>query len=117
METYCLIDTLLLAQVFEEFRNESLKYFDMDPSHFISLPGFAYNAFLKQTEVDLEYITDHEIFEMLSSNLRGGQSFCSQRYEESSIFKNLVNIKTKKTSDNLQEQQPPLLLYIDANNL
>ena len=114
METYCLIDTLILAQVFEEFRNESLINFDVDPTHFISLPGFAYNAFLKQTDVNLEYITNHEIFEMLSSNLRGGHSFCSQRYEESSIFKNLVNMKTRKTSDDVEEVQ---MIYIDANNL
>ena len=86
----------------------------MDPTHFISLPGFAYNAFLKQTDVNLEYITNHEIFEMLSSNLRGGHSFCSQRYEESSIFKNLVNMKTRKTSDDVEEVQ---MIYIDANNL
>ena len=117
METYCMIDTLLLAQVFEEFRTESLNNFNMDPSHFISLPGFAYNAFLKHTEVNLEYITDHEIFEMLSSNLRGGHSFCSQRYEESSIFKNLVNRKTGETCDNTEEQPLQQILYIDANNL
>ena len=89
----------------------------MDPSHFISLPGFAYNAFLKHTEVNLEYITDHETFEMLSSNLRGGHSFCSQRYEESSIFKNLVNRKTGGTCDNTEEQPLQQILYIDANNL
>ena len=65
--------------------------FSMDPSHFISLPGFAYNDFLKQTDIDLEYITNPEIFEMLTSNLRGGHSFCSQRYEESSIFKTLTS--------------------------
>ena len=112
-----MIDTLLLAQVFEEFRTESLNNFNMDPSHFISLPGFAYNAFLKHTEVNLEYITDHEIFEMLSSNLRGGHSFCSQRYEESSIFKNLVNRKTGETCDNTEEQPLQQILYIDANNL
>ena len=118
METYCLIDTLLLAQVFEEFRNESLNNFNMDPCHFISLPGFAYNAFLKHTEVNLEYITDHEIFEMLSSNLRRGHSFCSQRYEESSIFKNLVNRKMTGTYTDVEKiQLIQLLLYIDANNL
>ena len=68
---------------FEEFRKESMNNFSMDPCHFISLPGFAYNAFLKQTDVNLEYITDPEMFQMLSSNLRGGHSFCSQRCEES----------------------------------
>ena len=121
METYCMCDTLILAEVFEAFRNESLKNFCMDPCHFISLPGFAYNAFLKQTDANLEYITDSDIFEMLSSNLRGGHSFCSQRYEESSIFQNLVNgEKTKSSSDVEEETQSmlmPFLTYFDANNL
>ena len=107
-------DTLILAQIFEEFRKESLANFSMDPCHFISLPGFAYNAFLKQTEVNLDHITDPEIFEMLTSNLGGGHSFCSQRYEESSMFKILMNGRKRKlyTSDEKQH-----LLYIDANNL
>ena len=70
--------------------------------------------FLKQTDVALEYITDPEMFEMLSSNLRGGHSFCSQRYEESSIFKNLIRREKGEDLDTDQEQQ---ILYIDANNL
>ena len=114
METYCMGDTLILAEVFEEFRKESMDNFSMDPCHFISLPGFAYNAFLKQTEVNLEYITDPEIFEMLSSNLPGGHSFCSQRYEESSIYKNLMSSKNEDEYNIPEEQQ---IIYIDANNL
>ena len=86
----------------------------MDPCHFISLPGFAYNAFLKQTEVNLDHITDPEIFEMLTSNLRGGHSFCSQRYEESSMFKILMNGRKRKLYTSNENQH---LLYIDANNL
>ena len=86
----------------------------MDPCHFISLLGFAYNAFLKQTEVNLELITDPEIFEMLTSNLRSGNSFCSLLYEESSIFKIIMAGKKKKHTITNEEQQ---LLCIDANNL
>ena len=48
LETFCMTDTLILAQVFEELRKESMDNFSMDPSHFISLPGFAYKAFLKK---------------------------------------------------------------------
>ena len=112
METYCMCDTLLLAEVFEAFRYELLNNFEIDPSHFISLPGFAYSAFLKETKVSLEYITDPEIFNMLSSNLRGGHSFCSQRYEESTLFKNGVFGEENLSSDNDQH-----IIYIDANNL
>ena len=114
LETYCMSDTLILAQVFEEFRKESMDNFNMDPSHFISLPGFAYKAFLKQTEVNLEYITDVEMFDMLSANLRGGHSFCSQRFEESSLFKDLVTNQCDIDSSSQERQH---ILYLDANNL
>ena len=114
LEIYCMTDTLILAQVFEEFRKESMENFSMDPSHFISLPGFAYKAFLKQTEVNLDYITDVEMFDMLSTNLRGGHSFCSQRYEESSLFKHLV---TKQCEIDSTKEEQQHILYLDANNL
>ena len=113
METYCMCDTLILAEVFEMFRMESIVNFGMDPTHFISLPGFGFNAFLKKTDVKLEYITDPDIFGMLSSNLRGGHSFCSQRYEESSLFKTLLSGKMTTSSTDIEQH----LIYIDANNL
>ena len=46
MEIYCMCDTLLLKEIFEAFRHESLNNFEIDPSHFISVPGFEYSAFL-----------------------------------------------------------------------
>ena len=76
------------------------KKFDTEPVHFLSLPGFAYQAFLKHTNVEMDYVSSQELFEMLSSNLRSGHSFTSQRYEESTLFKELVingNNKNKKT--------------------
>lgn len=85
METYCLSDTFLLCEVFGRFRNESMQNFGIEPGHFLSLPGFAYQAFLKTTGVELDYISNEEIYLMLSENIRGGHSFASQRYEGSSI--------------------------------
>lgn len=86
--------------------------FKMEKTHFISLPGFAFQAFLKTTNVHLGHITDPELFDMLSNNLRGGHSFSSQRYEESSEFKNMSNTNTTSTFNDI----PQHLLYIDANN-
>ena len=39
--------TVLLADIFENFRNMSLKIYELDPAYFVSLPGFAWHAFLK----------------------------------------------------------------------
>ena len=110
METYCTCDTLLLAEIFETFRTECLINFEIDPCHFISLPGFAFQSFLKVTNANLEYITDPDLYEMLSENLRGGHSFSSQRYEESTEFKQMMG-------DASSPESKQHLVYIDANNL
>ena len=109
METYCLCDTLLLSEVFERFKRQSMENFEIEPGHFLSLPGFAYQAFLKHSGVEMDYITNPELFEMLSSNLRGGHSFASQRYEESTIFKDFALNKNMMTgeeeTENVREKQ------------
>ena len=38
---YVQSDTLLLADVFENFRNMCIKVYELDPAHFLSLPGLA----------------------------------------------------------------------------
>ena len=40
-DLYVQSDTLLLADVFENFRNMCLKTYELDPAHFLSLPGLA----------------------------------------------------------------------------
>lgn len=111
IETYCLCDTLLSSEVFEAFRSECLINFEIEPAHFISLPVFAFQAFLRKTGVELDYITSPDLFEMLSSNLRGAHSYTSQRYEESSAFKNMKN------NEDVSATELQHILYIDANNL
>ena len=46
-------DTLLLADVFEKFRDTCIEIYGLDPSHFLSVPGLARQACLKKTEVKL----------------------------------------------------------------
>ena len=47
-DLYVQSDTLLLADVFENFRNKCLKTSKLDPAHFLSLPGLAWQACLKK---------------------------------------------------------------------
>ena len=47
---YVQSDTLLLADVFENFRNKCIEIYKLDPSHFLSGPGLAWQACLKKTE-------------------------------------------------------------------
>ena len=51
---YLNIDVLLLADVFEKFINESLKFYGLDPSHYLSSPGLSWDAILKMTKIELK---------------------------------------------------------------
>ena len=43
-DLYVQSDTLLLADVFENFRDMCIKVYELDPAHFVSLPGLAWQA-------------------------------------------------------------------------
>ena len=49
-DLYVQSDTLLLADVFENFRKACVKIYELDPAHFISLPGLAWQAFLNKKQ-------------------------------------------------------------------
>ena len=70
-DLYVRSDTLLLADIFENFRNACLNY-ELDPAHFISLPGLAWQACLKKTNVELDLITDYDMLLMIEDGIRGG---------------------------------------------
>ena len=58
-DLYVQSDTLLLANVFENFKNMCIKVYKLDPAHFLSAPGLAWQACVKITEVKLELLTDN----------------------------------------------------------
>ena len=47
-DLYVQSDTLLLADVFENFRNMCIKVYELDPAHFLTAPGLAWQACLKK---------------------------------------------------------------------
>ena len=55
----------MLADVFENFRNMCIKVYEIDPAHFLSAPGLAWQTCLKETEVELELITDVDMLLMI----------------------------------------------------
>ena len=77
---YVLSDTLLLADVFENLRNMCMKVYELDPAHFLSLPGLAWQACLKRTNVKLELLTDYDMLLMVEEGIRGGISHSIHRY-------------------------------------
>ena len=105
---YVQSDTLLLEDVFENFRNTCLKVYELDPAHFLSLPGLAWQACLKKTNIKLELLTDYEMLLMVEEGIRGGIRHVIHRYAK-------ANNKYKKDYD--ENRESSYIQYLDTNNL
>ena len=105
---YVQTDTLLLADVFENFRNKCIDIYGLDPVYFVSTPGLAWQACLKKTEVKLELLTDYHMILMIKKGTRGGICQAVHRYAK-------ANDKYMKNYDKNNESS--YIEYLDANNL
>ena len=77
---YLKCDVLLLAGVFETFRNSSLKNYGLFPSHYLGTPGLRWDAMLKMKKPELELIPDPDMYICFGEHARGGISYISNRY-------------------------------------
>ena len=62
---YVQSDTLLLEDVFENFKNKCSEIYEIDPAHFLSAPGLAWQACLKKTGIRLGLLTDVDMLLMV----------------------------------------------------
>ena len=107
-DLYVQSDTLLLADVFENFRKACIKTYELDPAHFISLPGLAWQACLKKIGVELELLTDYDMLLMIEEGIRGGICHAVHRCAKANN-RYMTNYDKSKESSYIQ--------YLDANKL
>ena len=107
-DLYVQSDTLLLADVFNNFRDMYIKEYELDPAHFLSLPGLTWQACLKKTNIELELLTDYDMLLMVEEGIRGGICHSIHRYAK-------ANNKYMKNYNNNEESS--YIQYLDANNL
>ena len=107
-DLYVQSDTLLLADVFNNFRDMCLKEYELDPAHFLLLPVLAWQACLKKTSIELELLTDYDMLLMVEEGVRGGICHSKDRYAK-------ANNKYIKNYNNNEESS--YIQYLDANNL
>ena len=72
-------DVLLLADVFENFRKTCLKYYNLDPAHYSTSPGLAWDTSLKETGQELQLLHDYDMLMMFEKGIRGGITHISKR--------------------------------------
>ena len=98
-DLYVQSETLLLAV--------GLKEYEIDPAHFLSLPGLAWQACLNKTNIELELLTDYDMLLMVEEGIRGGICHSIHRYAK-------ANNKYMKNYNNNEESS--YIQYLDANN-
>ena len=77
---YVQSDTLLLADVFENFRNMCLEIYELYPAKFLSALRLAWQASLEKTKVELDLLTDIDMLLMVEKGIRGGICHSIYRY-------------------------------------
>ena len=105
---YLKSDILLLADVFENFREGCLEYYGLNPTHYITTPGLSWDAMLKMTSTNLELITDIDMLLFVEKGMRGGISYIANRHAR-------ANNKYMKFYN--PEDETTYIIYLDANNL
>ena len=118
-EHYCLIDGILLAEVMNHFRNSCQKSFKLSPDHYWTLPSFSLAACLKMTNVEIELISDKDMYEFVEKAKRGGLSQVSKRLCVTSRGKEILekneNLLFEKITE--EEIEDNNILFLDKNNL
>ena len=107
-DLYVQSDTIMLADIFGNFRNKCMKIYQLNPAHFLSAPGLTWEACLKKTKIKLELLTDKNILLMFEEGTRGGMCQAIYRYATAN------NKYTRNYNKNITSSY---LEYLDGNNL
>ena len=105
--TICMFN-VMLADVFENFRDKYIGIYGLDPDHFMSAPGLAWQACLKKADVKLELLTDIGLLLMVEEGIMGGICQAIHRY---------VKANNKYLNNHDKAITSSFLMYLDANNL
>ncbi|KAL4098768.1 hypothetical protein QTP88_023307 [Uroleucon formosanum] len=105
---YLKIDVLLLADVFENFRDLCMNTYNLDAAHYYTAPGLSFDACLKYTKKKLELLTDYDMLLMFEKGIRGALVQASMRHAKAN---------NHKTPDYDSSKPDSWIIYQDCNNL
>ena len=107
-DLYLKSDVTLLADVFQTFRKTCMEAYKLDPLHYYTAPGLSWDALLKYTKIDLELLTDMDMYLFIEKGMRGGISMVSKRHAKAN---------NPYTTDYDSKITNNYIMYYDANNL
>ena len=108
-DLYLKSDVLLLADVFEEFRNVCMENYSLDPAWYYTSPGLSWDALLKLSKIILELLSDVDMLLMFEKGIRGRIAMIPNRYGKSNN-----KYMGEKYDPN---KSTKFIVYLDANNL
>ena len=107
-DLYVKSDVVLLADVFENFRDKCLDINELDPAYYLSAPGLSCHSCLKKAGLKLELLTDANMLMLFEQGIRGGICTAIHYYAE-------ADNKYMKNYDSTKKST--YLMYVDPNNL
>ena len=118
---YLKTDICHLSDVFQKFSNFAYETYKIDPRHSYTLPGFSWQAMLKMIKIELELISDSDMYLFLMDTIRGGICVVNKKFVKAD------NIYTRKVHDESSDKKVKnklktsnsnkFIMYLDANNL
>ena len=108
-DLYLMMDTLLLTDVLMRYRRNGFKKYGLDRAHYLTTPGYSWDALLRKTKIELELLTDYDMHMFIEQGMRGGISTVGG--------KRFARANNPKLSDQDPSQAFSYIMYLDANNL
>ena len=78
-DLYAQSDTSLLVDVFNNFSNICFKTYELDPVHFLSASGIAWQVVLRKIKVKLDLLTDIDMLLIVENSVKCGRNHAIHR--------------------------------------
>ena len=77
---YLKTDVCHLSDIFQKFSSFCFETYELDPRYSYTLPGFSWEAMLKMTKIELDLISDQDMYLFLMDSIRGGITQVNKKF-------------------------------------